>query len=94
MNKISQRKIDNWDIRDQILYINEVKNVHHAHFWQLNDKDFFFEAHIDIENDIKITGFQKILSEIETFLNNNNITPYNIQPEYSRKDSKDLIIQH
>ena len=86
--------VDIWDIRDQILCIEDVKNVHHAHFWQLNDKDIFFESHIDLENDIKITEFQYILSKIEKILIENNITHFNIQPEYNRKDSKNLIIQH
>ncbi len=30
--------------------LNEIKDVHHVHFWQLNDKDLFFESHIDLEN--------------------------------------------
>ena len=68
--------------------------MHHVHFWQLNDKDIFFEAHIDLEKDINITEFQDILKEIETILYNNNITHYNIQPEYGMDDSKNLIIQH
>ncbi len=62
--------------------------------WQLNDKDLFFETHIDLEKDIKLTEFQAILSEIEIILLSNNITHFNIQPEYSRNDSKNLIIQH
>jgi len=86
--------VDIYDIRDQILCVEEVKNVHHVHFWQLNDKDLFFESHIDLENNLKITEFQDILSKIEKILNKNNITHFNIQPEYNRKDSKSLIIQH
>ncbi len=86
--------IDIHNIRDQLICISDVKNIHHVHFWQLNDKDIFFEAHIDLEQDIKITEFQKILSEIETVLNKNNITHFNIQPEYNREDAKHLIMQH
>lgn len=86
--------VDIIDVTNRICDINCVKNVHHVHFWQLNDKDIFFEAHIDLEKDINITEFQDILKKIETILYNNNITHYNIQPEYDMDDSKNLIIQH
>jgi len=92
--QFTPKDIDILDIRDQITRIKDVRNIHHVHFWQLNDKDVFFEAHIDIENDIHISEFQKILTKIEVILNDHKITHYNIQPEFSRNDPKNLIIQH
>ncbi len=86
--------VDIIGVTNQICDIPDVKNVHHVHFWQLNDKDIFFEAHIDLEKNINITEFQDILVEIESILHKNNITHYNIQPEYGMDDSKNLIIQH
>jgi len=82
------------EISDEISKLTGIKNIHHVHFWQLNDKDMFFEAHIDLEKDIRITEFQIILSKIEKLLTKNNIMHFNIQPEYSRGDCKELIIQH
>ncbi len=82
------------EISDEISKLTGIKNIHHVHFWQLNDKDLFFEAHIDLEKDIRITEFQIILSKIEKLLTKNNIMHFNIQPEYSRGDCKELIIQH
>lgn len=81
-------------ISKEITALNEVKNVHHVHFWQLSDKDIFFEAHIDLMDDIQITKFQDVLSEIEIILRKSKITHFNIQPEYNRDDNKNLIIQH
>lgn len=92
--QFTPQDIDIYDISDQITAVAGIKNVHHVHFWQLNDKDLFFEAHIDLEKDITITEFQEILIEIETILHKRNITHFNIQPEYNRYDSKNLIIQH
>ena len=92
--QFTPQDIDVVDISDQITTIAGIKNVHHVHLWQLNDKDLFFEAHIDLKKDIAITEFQKILMEIEIILHKRNITHFNIQPEYSRGDSKNLIIQH
>ncbi len=74
--------------------IEGVKNIHHVHLWQLNENDLFFEAHIDLDNNLKITEFQNILSEIEKILLKNSITHFNIQPEYNKNDVKDLISQH
>ncbi len=85
--------VDIHNINKKIIEIKDVKNVHHVHLWQLNDKELFFEAHIDLYKDICITEFQEILSEIDNILNKRKITHYNIQPEYNRKDSKKLITQ-
>ena len=82
------------NLQDQILCIIDIKNIHHVHFWQLNDKDLFFEAHIDLEKNITISEFQIILSKIEAILKHHKITHCNIQPEYNRPDAKNLIIQH
>lgn len=91
--QFTPKDIDILDIRDQITSIKDVRNIHHVHFWQLNDKDVFFEAHIDIEKDIHISEFQKILTKIEVILDDHKITHYNIQPEFSRDDPKNLIYE-
>lgn len=92
--QFTPKDIDIVNIGDQINQINEVKNVHHVHLWQLNDKDLFFEAHIDLTNDISITEFQEILEEIKVVLNQYQISHFNIQPEYSVDDGKGFIAQH
>jgi len=86
--------IDAEKISSEIETLEEVKNVHHIHFWQLNDKDIFFEAHLDLEKDIKITDFQKIISAVDKILHSHGISHFNIQPEFDRADKKSLVIQH
>lgn len=74
--------------------IKEVKNVHHVHIWQLNEEEVHLEAHIDFENDIKLSEFDIILEEIEELLYHNfHINHVNIQPEFGKCDAKDLIVQ-
>ena len=92
--QFTPNEVDIPKITTAIAHIESVKNIHHVHIWQLNDKDLFFEAHIDLQKDIKITEFQIVLSHIEEVLAANNITHFNIQPEFSRDDGKNLIIQH
>ena len=48
-------------IATEINQIENIKNVHHVHIWQLNERELFFESHIDLKNDIPVSGFQEIL---------------------------------
>jgi len=71
-----------------------VKNMHHIHIWQLNEDEIHLEAHIEFENDIKLSSFNLILTKIESFLlEKYQINHVNIQPEFGRIDEKDVIVQ-
>lgn len=74
--------------------IEEIKNIHHVHLWQLNEDEVHFEAHIDFKNDIKLSQFDEILNQIEEIaFHNYGINHVNIQPEFNKKDSKNIIVQ-
>ncbi|MFH6603107.1 cation diffusion facilitator family transporter [Maribacter algicola] len=82
------------DIVDAIKKIKAVKNVHHVHIWQLNEDEVHLEAHIDFVNDIKLSEFDIILEEIEEELyHHHGINHVNIQPEFGKCDSKQIIVQ-
>jgi len=81
-------------ISDDIRNIKSVKNLHHVHVWQLDEKHYFLEAHADMEADIKISEFQNILQEIENILAGYGIYHYNIQPEFDRDDDKRVVPGH
>jgi len=82
------------NIEKSILKIEAIKNIHHVHIWQLNEKNCHFEAHIEFKEDIKLSKFDKICEEIEHLLAHDfNINHSNLQPEYKRDDDKDFIIQ-
>ncbi|WP_179344598.1 cation diffusion facilitator family transporter [Winogradskyella ursingii] len=71
-----------------------IKNVHHVHIWQLNEDEIHFEAHIDFTEDILLSQFDLILDEIEKYIfHNYDINHVNIQPEFKKRDSKDVIVQ-
>ena len=44
----------------EIEKIPGVKNIHHVHVWQINDHELMFEAHVDMSDDIKVSGFENI----------------------------------
>ena len=80
------------DVANEVLTINEIKNIHHVHIWQLNDHDCHIEAHIEFKEDINLSKFDKICEQIEKMLLDKfHITHCNFQPEFKRNDSKDLI---
>lgn len=78
-------------ISSEIGALNDIKNIHHVHIWQLNDKEFHFEAHIELNQNISITEFQKVLSKIQSILEQYDIHHSNIQPEFELCESSDLL---
>ncbi len=85
------------DISDVVLQVHNIKGVsklHHVHVWQLNEDEVHLEAHLAFEDDIALSDFDVILSQIEHVLKEKfNINHVTIQPEYNKKDSKEIIVQ-
>lgn len=79
-------------ISSEISAITAIKNIHHVHIWQLNDKELHFEAHVEFIQDIPLTEFQKHLIEIDEILKKYDIHHCNIQPEYQYCENRDLIV--
>ncbi len=89
--QFTPERIDITIISKEIETIAGIKNIHHVHVWQINEHDIIFEAHIDMKTDIKISEFEKILDQIEEILNNHHVFHFNIQPEFTKKDNKQMI---
>jgi cobalt-zinc-cadmium efflux system protein len=87
--------IDIKEIIREIHKIPQVKHLHHIHVWYLNDEELHLEAHIDCNDDIKISEFNEMLREVEKILFNQfQINHINIQPEYKKVEaSKDFMVQ-
>ncbi|MDD5149139.1 MAG: cation diffusion facilitator family transporter [Flavobacterium sp.] len=75
--------------------ISGVGKLHHIHVWYLNEEELHLEAHLDCQEDIKMSEFNEILHKIEHVLFDKfQINHINIQPEYKREEvSKDFIVQ-
>lgn len=77
-----------------ICTLEPVKNVHHVHIWQLNEDEVHMEAHIDFKEDIRLSQFDRILDDIEELVYREfGINHVNIQPEFNKCDSKNIIVQ-
>ncbi|QIE59882.1 cation transporter [Rasiella rasia] len=82
------------ELREAISEAPEIKNVHHMHIWQLNEKETHLEAHIDFHEDITLSQFDVILNGVEEKLYHDfGINHVNIQPEFRKDDAKDVIVQ-
>lgn len=82
------------DVVNAVNSIPKVNKLHHVHIWGLNDDEFHLEAHLDFTEDITVSEFDAILDEIETLLHDDfNINHVTIQPEFNKKDPKEIIIQ-
>lgn len=87
----------NVDIERITAHVNsmpEVKAMHHVHVWQLNEQEVHLEAHLDLYKDIAVSEFDALLVQIEKYLHDEyDINHVNIQPEYNKLDSKEIIVQ-
>ncbi len=82
------------EIVANIKKIRLIKNVHHVHIWQLNEDEVHLEAHIDFEQDIRLSQFDVILQQIEEVLyHEHGINHVNLQPEFGKCDIKHIIVQ-
>ena len=89
--QFTPEEVDIKKIACEIENISGVKNIHHVHVWQINDRELMFEAHVDMSEDIKVSGFEEVLIKIKAKLRQNGITHSTIQPEYSVDDRKQRI---
>lgn len=82
------------EIVNSICRIETIKNVHHVHIWQLNEREIHLEAHVDLSQDIRLSEFDRILAEIEEIaFHEFGINHVNIQPEFHKSDNKQIIVQ-
>lgn len=82
------------EIVAEICKLENIKNMHHVHIWQLNENEVHLEAHIDLEMDVSISTFDEMLGEIEKITHEKfGIHHLNIQPEFDKCDNKDIIVQ-
>ena len=82
-------------IKEVIEKIPEVDNLHHVHIWQINDKEFLFEGHINIKKDINLTKAEELRSNISSILLNKfGINHTTIQIEYNACKDKEIIRNH
>jgi cobalt-zinc-cadmium efflux system protein len=86
------KEIDLESLKKEIENIDGVLNLHHVHVWQLDDKNYLFEGHIELNKDYPVSKADKIREITESILKNKyKINHSTIQIEYNGCCEKDLI---
>ncbi len=83
--------IDINKLTSRIEAIEGIKNLHHLHLWKLTDQKINMEAHVDLIDNLAISGFEKQLKQIQHIAHEMGIHHVTIQPEFSISDNKELI---
>ncbi|BDD12024.1 cobalt transporter (plasmid) [Fulvitalea axinellae] len=70
----------------------DVKGMHHAHLWQLNDNDTHLEAHIEFEKNIPISDTATVFDNLKkTLLDEFDINHVTFQAEFESPCAHTLI---
>jgi cobalt-zinc-cadmium efflux system protein len=90
--QFSPREISLDAVGQTIVRYPEIANIHHVHCWQLNDKEIYFEAHLDFHEDLPLSRVSTIIKEIgEELEKTHKITHTILQAEIGMDDGKELI---
>ncbi len=78
------------EIEQRLMQVNELKNIHHIHVWNLTDKLIHFECHLTVEEDIRISETEKLLNKVQKILHDEfDIEHVTIQFEFGKREEKD-----
>jgi cobalt-zinc-cadmium efflux system protein len=81
-------------IANDLTSFTEVKGIHHGHLWQLTDNEYMFEAHIDFEEDLRISQACNVIQKMRVHLSKKyQIHHTTFQPEFDVPCKSDLIYQ-
>lgn len=89
--QFTPKHIDINKISNEICKIDGIKNIHHVHIWQLDEKTTIFEAHVDLKEDLQVSEFELKLEQIKELLLVHGVNHVNIQPEFNADHSKLLV---
>lgn len=80
------------DIKSEVEKLEGVNNIHHVHAWSLNDKQVYFEGHIDLNEDMPVSKTDALKNRIRNLLHNKfNIDHTTIEVEFGCCHNDELI---
>ena len=80
------------DIKSEVEKLEGVNNIHHVHAWSLNDRQVYFEGHIDLNEDMPVSKTDALKQRIRGLLHNKfNIDHTTIEVEFGGCRDDELI---
>lgn len=82
------------EVVEELIKIDGISGVHHVHVWQLTDNQVYFEGHLDMKKNLKVSECQEIIDIVQKRLHEKfDIDHVTLQMEYNRCDNKEIINQ-
>ena len=79
-------------IKHQVEQLPEVSNIHHLHAWMLTDQQIHLEAHVELNQDLKLSQVKHTQRKLEQMLLNDfNVGHITLQFEYGIHHNPKLI---
>ncbi len=66
--QMSPADLDVEAIKNRLMQIEMLHDVHHIHIWNLTDKLIHFECHINLKNDLKVSETNAIFEKVRKIL--------------------------
>ena len=66
--QISPKEMDMEKIKNDLLNIQEIKDIHHIHIWNLSENDIYFEGHLKFNQDVQLSQADTIRKQAERIL--------------------------
>lgn len=79
-------QIDELNIKNKILEIDEIKDIHHIHIWTIDGINNYITLHVLISDNILVNKLEEIKKKINVILKENNINHSTI--EFETKECK------
>ena len=78
------KTVDIDEIAEELEKMDAIKNIHHVHIWALDEHTVFFEAHVNLQNDILVSELSDVYEKLEQVLKGRfGVTHLTIQFEYN-----------
>ena len=78
------KTVDIDEIAEELEKMDAIKNIHHVHIWALDEHTLFFEAHVNLQNDILVSELSDVYEKLEQVLKGRfGVTHLTIQFEYN-----------
>lgn len=90
--QVAPKHIDIQEIKKEIESLKGVENVHHVHLWALTESELYFEAHVELKEDLPLSAGCTKISAIEKILKEKfGINHATIQLEYKACEDRSLV---
>lgn len=77
------------EIKEEILSLDNIKNIHHIHIWAISTSQIALTAHIIVNNEISTIDLSKLRKEIKHLLEHAGVKHSTLELEYDISDCID-----